>query len=261
MELKNIILLTAFIIFLIEYVLKRHKFFFFIITSFILLFFVYFFIRNIIRKGSINIYEFGRILKVLAVQITVLYIYILMYYKIDNKFHNRNIYYLIIINILIISFFEFNDIYDINYFNKDKRVLKCISGVLLIIIALLTPTQFGIHDNMYGFKNNLIWIIVSTILLNNFYLGNRKWDNKIKYVIPVLIAIFIPLFAQLITNNSWLIYRAVFLSIFFTLLEYDTHFFYNTYEDKLKEFYLKNEYYFIGVSIISVLFLLYTRFK
>ena len=66
MELKNIILLTAFIIFLIEYVLKRHKFFFFIITSFILLFFVYFFIINIIRKGSINIYEFGRILKVLA---------------------------------------------------------------------------------------------------------------------------------------------------------------------------------------------------
>ena len=82
-----------------------------------------------------------------------------------------------------------------------------------------------------------------------------------KYVTPVLLAIIVPLFAQLITNNSWLIYRAVCLSIILTLLEYDTHFFYNAYEDKLKEFYLTNEYRFIGVSIISVLFLLYTRLK
>lgn len=263
MELKNIILLIGFVIFLIEYVLKRHKFLFLIIVSFILLFFVYFLIRNLTRKGSINIYEFGRISKILMVQIMVLYIYILTYYKIDNKFHNRNIYYLMICNILIISIFEFDDINDINYFDKDKRVLKYISGILIIILAFLSPSpsQYGIHDNIYGFKNNLIWIIVGTILLNNYYLGNRKWDDKMKYVTPVLLAIIVPLFAQLITNNSWLIYRAVCLSIILTLLEYDTHFFYNAYEDKLKEFYLTNEYRFIGVSIISVLFLLYTRLK
>lgn len=92
MELKNIILLIGFVIFLIEYVLKQHKFLFLIIVSFILLFFVYFLIRNLIRKGSININEFARISKVIMVQIIVLYIYILTYYKIDNKFHNRNIY-------------------------------------------------------------------------------------------------------------------------------------------------------------------------
>jgi hypothetical protein len=169
-----------------------------------------------------------------------------------------------ICNILIISIFEFDDINDINYFDKDKRVLKYISGILIIILAFLSPSpsQYGIHDNIYGFKNNLIWIIVGTILLNNYYLGNRKWDDKIKYVTPVLLAIIVPLFAQLIiTNNSWLIYRAVCLSIIFTLLEYDRHFFYNAYEDKLKEFYLTNEYRFIGVSIISVLLLLYTRLK
>ena len=52
MELKNIILLIGFVIFLIEYVLKRHKFLFLIIVSFILLFFVYFLIRNLTRKGA-----------------------------------------------------------------------------------------------------------------------------------------------------------------------------------------------------------------
>lgn len=261
MELKNIILLIVFVIFLIEYVLKHHKFLFLIITCSILLFFIYFLIRNLTLKGRVTINDFARILKILMVQFTVVYIYILTYYKIDNDFHNRNIYYLIIFNILIISVFEFDDINDFNtiFEYNDKHITKIISGILIIILAVLTPKQFGIHDNIYGFKDNLIWVIVAAILLNNYYLGNRKWDDKIKYVIPVLIAIIIPLFAQLITNNSWLIYRAVCLSIVFTLLEYDTHFFYNTYEEKLKEFYLTNEYSFIGVSILSVLLLLYTR--
>lgn len=263
MGLKNIILLISFVIFLIEYVLKTHKFLFLIITCSIILFFIYFLIRNLTSKGNLDVNDFARILKILTVQIMALYVYILTYYKIDKPFHNRNIYYLLILNLLIIGVFEINDVFDFdtNDNNTNNPISKTISGILLIILALLTPKQLGIHDNIYGFKGNMIWVVVGAILLTNFYLGNRQWDNKIKYVTPVLVAMIIPLLAHLITNNRWVLYRAVCLSIILTLLEYDTHFFYDTYEDKLKKFYLTNEYSFIGLSIVSVLLLLGTRLK
>ena len=186
-----------------------------------------------------------------------------MYYKIDKPFHNRNIYYLVILGILLIGVYEINDVFDFDTNDTNNTISKIISGILLIILALLTPNpnQFGIHDNIYGVKGNMIWIVVGAILLTNFYLGNRKWDDKIKYVIPVLVALIMPILAHLITNNRWVLYRVVCLSIIFTLLEYDTHFFYDTYEEKLKKFYLTNEYSFIGLSIVSVLLLLGTRLK
>lgn len=263
MVLKNIVLFIFSVIVLIEYVLKYHKLLFTILACSIVLFFTFFLIRNITLKGNLDINDIARILKIVTVQVMSLYIYFLTYYKIDgNEFHNRNIYYLLILNLLIIGVFEFNDIYDfdIGYHNP---ITKIISGISVIVLALLTPKpeNFGIHDNVYGFKGNMIWIVVGAILLINFYLGNRKWDDKIKYVTPVLIALIIPLFAHLITNNSWLIYRALCLSLVLTLLEYDTHFFYNSYEDKLKKIYFANEYNFIGISIVSVIILLCARLK
>ena len=222
-------------------------------------------VRNLQKNTHIDIGEIGRIIKVLAVQIGVAYVYFLNHHKINNDFHNRNIYYLLILNIVLVGMFEIVDYKDFNSkLDIDKKFfLRLINGFMLFLVAYLvpSPSKFGIHDGLYGFKDNLLWVLIFVIFLFNFYIGNRKYDDELKYVIPFLIALFVPFFAHLIKDNRFILYRVVFISIGFALVEYDPRFFYNSYEETIKDFYLKNEYSFIGASALIGLAVLFQKFK
>jgi hypothetical protein len=254
MELKNIVLFIGSIIFLLEFILPQNKnLFLYIVIGFVVINLVLL-LRNVQKNPPNDIGEIGRVIKVLAVQVGVAYVYFLNHTKINNEVHNRNIYYLLILNIVLVGICEFIDYKDFNSkADIDKKFfLRIINGIMLFLVAYLVPapSMFGIYDGLYGFKDNLLWIIIFVVFLLNYYLGNRKYDDELKYVILVLVALIVPLFAHLIQDNRFLLYRCVFISIGFALLEYDPRFFYNSYEEKIKDFYLKNEYSFIVASAL-----------
>jgi len=254
MEIINLLLLSGSIIFLIEYVLTHNKYLFLFIGIGIIIIHICIIMRNIIQKSKIGIEYGARILKIVAVQAAVGYIYMLNHNKINDKSSNRIVYYLLILNILLIGSFEF---YEYAISSHDNRFsFKLINGILILILAFFAPapSSFGIHDNLYGIKDNILWIFAYIFLMGNFFFG---YGDEKKNVTDILICSFIPFFAHLIRGNSFLLYRCVFLSIFLTALEYDPKIFYNSYEDKIKDFYLKNEYYFIGASIITTVGLFY----
>lgn len=265
MELKNIVLFIGSIIFLLEVILPQNKnLFLYIVIGFVVINLVLL-VRNVQKNPPNDIGEIGRVIKVLAVQVGVAYVYFLNHTKINNEVHNRNIYYFLILNIVLIGICELIDYKDFNSkADIDKRFfLRIINGIMLFLVAYLVPapSMFGIYDGLYGFKDNLLWIILFVVFLFNYYLGNRKYDDELKYVILVLVALFVPFFAHLIQDNRFILYRCVFLSIGFALLEYDPRFFYNSYEEKIKDFYLKNEYSFIGASALIGLAVLFQKFK
>ena len=265
MELKNIVLFIGSIIFLLEVILPQNKnLFLYIVIGFAVINLVLL-VRNVQKNIPNDIGEIGRIIKVLAVQVFVVYVYFLNHTKINNEVHNRNIYYLVILNIVLVGICELIDYKDFNSkADIDKKFfLRIINGIMLFLVAYLlpAPSKFGIYDGLYSFKDNLLWVIIFVVFLLNYYLGNRKYDDELKYVILVLVALIIPFLAHLIQDNRFLLYRCVFISIGFALLEYDPRFFYNSYEEKIKDFYLKNEYFFIGASALIGLAVLFQKLK
>ena len=172
---------------------------------------------------------------------------------------------MVILNIVLVGICELIDYKDFNSkADIDKKFfLRIINGIMLFLVAYLlpAPSKFGIYDGLYSFKENLLWVIIFVVFLLNYYLGNRKYDDELKYVILVLVALIIPFLAHLIQDNRFLLYRCVFISIGFALLEYDPRFFYNSYEEKIKDFYLKNEYFFIGASALIGLVVLFQKLK
>jgi hypothetical protein len=265
MELTNIIFFIGSIIFLIEGVLPENKnLFLYIVIGFVVIH-IFLLVRNLQKNTHTDIGEIGRIIKVLAVQIGAAYVYFLNHHKINNDFHNRNIYYLLILNIVLVGIYENIDYKDFNSkIDIDKKFfLRLINGFMLFLVAYLVPppSKFGINDGLYGFKDSLLWVLIYVVFIFNHNVGNRKYDDEIKYVILALIALFVPFFAHIIRDNRFILYRCVFLSIGFALLEYDPRFFYNSYEEIIKDFYLKNEYSFIGASVLIGIAVLFQKFK
>lgn len=253
MKINNITLFFLIFIVIIE-LLKHNKNLLFILLNINIFIWFIFLIRSIYlkdkKKAMNDIHFYYSHLKMFVVQITVLLFIYIHRYNIKSIGLNKLIYYIIIVNIILIGISEIYCSYPLNH-HSDK-IKRVINGILIIILALKTPSykSYGIFNNIYGFRGHLIWSITFFILLNNFYIGNTFFDVSNKLLLPVLFANLIPVITQFYGAN-WLLYRAIMLSVILTIFYINKDLLNNTMiTTKIEKYYKKYEDHFIILGIV-----------